>query len=271
MATKISVKQLGDDILALIGKGGGASLEKEIISNTVCGAAPSGTRFPQGQTFTEFAEKILRKDITPIITTSFSNTGIKEIGITVNGTTMELNIKNLNDVTVPINEVRFYVNDALINSVAYNKNQSKYQYIYNQPITENTTVKAELIYSVNQKTSGTGSFSFYHASYYGTTTLSSISDSDISNLLLTFAKDVKNTKAFTWDNITLNDERFCYMYPASLSELSSIKDGNGFNQTDSYTKYTVKVTSPISGDVVQYYVYLLTDSATGIGFKQVYT
>ena len=40
MATKISVKQLGDDILALIGKGGGASLEKEIISNTVCGAAP---------------------------------------------------------------------------------------------------------------------------------------------------------------------------------------------------------------------------------------
>ena len=60
MATKISVKQLGDDILALIGKGGGASLEKEIISNTVCGAAPSGTRFPQGQTFTEFAEKILR-------------------------------------------------------------------------------------------------------------------------------------------------------------------------------------------------------------------
>lgn len=93
----------------------------------------------------------------------------------------------------------------------------------------------------------------------------------MSNLLLTFAKDVKNTKAFTWDNITLNDEKFCYMYPASLSELSSIKDGNGFNQTDSYTKYTVKVTSPISGDVVQYYVYLLTDSATGIGFKQVYT
>lgn len=72
MATKISLKQLGEDVLKLIGKGGNISLEKDIISNVVCGAAPSGTLFKEGQTFTEFAEKLLRKDITPTISTSFS-------------------------------------------------------------------------------------------------------------------------------------------------------------------------------------------------------
>ena len=68
MATKISLKQLGSDVLSLI-RSGGSSLEKDIVSNTNCGATPSGSKFPKGQTFTEFAEKLLRKDIIPTITT----------------------------------------------------------------------------------------------------------------------------------------------------------------------------------------------------------
>ena len=40
MATKISLKQLGEDVLKLIGKSGNSSLDKAIMSNVVCGAAP---------------------------------------------------------------------------------------------------------------------------------------------------------------------------------------------------------------------------------------
>ena len=270
MATKISLKQLGEDVLKLIGKSGNSSLDKAIMSNVVCGAAPSGTLFEEGQTFTEFAEKLLRKDITPTISTSFSGVGLKEVGATANGTTMKLSVTNLNAVTVPINEIRFYVNNSLVDSQPFVPGQSGYQYIYSNQISENTSVKAELVFNVNQKVSGSGSFTFVHASYYGTTALSSISDSDATSLAVSFSKNIKNTKEFTWENITVNDERFCYMYPVSFGQLTSIKDGNGFSQLEGYTKATVNLTSPINGDIVPYYTYFLTDSVTGSGFKQIY-
>lgn len=271
MSTKISLKQLGNDILSLLNRTGISSLEKDITSNTICGAAGSGSFFPQGQTFTEFAEKILRKDITPTITTSFSNVGLKEIGTVINGTTMKLIITNLNAVTVPINEIKFYVNNSLVNSQQYVPGKSNYQYIYPNQISENTSVKAELVFCTNQKVSENGNFTFAYASYYGTTALSSISDAEASYLVISFSKNVNNTKTFTWKNIALNDEKFLYLYPKTLGTLYSIKDGNGFEQIHGYTKYEINITSPVNGDVIPYYGYLLTDAVTGSGFTQIYS
>ena len=270
MATKISLKQLGSDVLSLI-RSGGSSLEKDIVSNTNCGATPSGSKFPKGQTFTEFAEKLLRKDIIPTITTSFSGAGIKEVGTIINGSTLKLTINNLNNVTVPINEINFYVGNILVDSQTFIDGQANYQYIYNQQILSNTTVKVELIYNSNQKVSGSGSFSFVYASYYGITELSSINDTDATLLANTFIKNIKNSKSLTWENVNLSNQRFCYMYPTSFGSLTSIKDGNGFSNFESYTKFTVNLTSPINGDIIQYYAYLLTDSVTGSGIKQIYT
>lgn len=271
-STKITLKQLSQEIIDLLNKkgSGDASLEKEIISNVACGAAPSGTTFPEGQSFTEFAEKILRKDITPIISTSFTGVGIKEVGTIISGTTMMLNINNLKDITVPINEIKFYINNVLVDTQPFVQGQSKYSYGYGQQITTNTKAKAELIYNKNSKVAGEGSFTFVYASYYGATALSTIDSAIASNLANTFNKDVKNTKNFTWNNITLNDERFLYFYPKSFGALTSIKDGNNFEQIQSYTRLEVDVTSPINGDIVPYYAYLLTDSVTGTGFKQIY-
>ena len=270
--TKISLKQLGQDILDLLYKSGegDAVLEKEIVSNVAIGAAPSGTNFPQGQTFTEFVEKIARKDIIPQISTSFTGTGVKEVGVVVNGSTMALNISNLKDVTVPINEIKFYVGNTLLDTQPFVEGKSSYSFIYNQQITNNTTLKAELVYNKNSKLSGTGSFTFVYASYYGTTALSYIDSTTASSLANTFNKNIKTTKNLTWDNITLSDERFLYFYPKSFGALISIKDGNNFEQIQSYTRFNVNVTSPINGNVVEYYAYLLTDAATGVGFKQIY-
>lgn len=270
MATKISLKQLGQDILDLLNKSGDAKLEKEIISNVTVGAAAAGSTFPKAQTFTEFAEKILRKDITPTISTSFSGSGVKEIGTTVNGSTIVLNITNIGQVTVPINEINFYDGNTLLATQPYQDGTTSYQYVYNQSITNDKTLKAELIYNTNQKTSGQGSFTFVYASYHGKTALPTLTAGDANNLMNSFAKELKTNKALTWDNITLNDERFCYMYPKSLGPLTSIKDGNGFSQMDSYTRLELNLTSPINGDNVDYYVYLLTDATTGTGFKQIY-
>lgn len=56
MTTKIAIKQLSQEVIDLINAGGRGTLLRDIISNVAVGAAPVGTKFPQGQDLT-----ILRK------------------------------------------------------------------------------------------------------------------------------------------------------------------------------------------------------------------
>lgn len=271
MATKISLKQLSQEVLDLIAAGGGGALSKQIVSNVTVGAAAAGSVFPKDQTLTQFAEQILRKDITPTIQTSFSGTGIKEIGTQINGTTMALTITNLNSVTVPIDKIEFFVNNSVVSSQPYINGQKNYSFVYSSPIVEDTAVKAILTYNGTSITQGAGSFTFVYGSFYGVTKASLIDSTTMNGLIATFNKSIKNTKAFTWNNITLNDERFCYAYPAALGVLSSIKDGNGFSNFEGYTRYQVDITYPTNNKTVSYYVYLLNEPATGAGFTQIYS
>lgn len=276
MALKVFLNQLGQDVIDFIeyhsgGGSGGATLDKTIVSNITVGAAKAGTTFPENMTFTQFAETLLRQDVVPNISTTFSGSGLFEKGTLVNGTTITVNIKNLANVTLPINKVDFYRGNTLLQSMPFVEGQSSYVYNYTNVIKEDTAFKIVLTYNLNQTITNTGSFTFVYASYYGTTALSMVTNNDAANLISAFTKTVKNTKALTWNNITLNDERFCYLYPTSLGELASIKDGNGFEQLDGYTRSTVIITNPKDGENVQYYCYLLTDAATGTGFSQIYS
>lgn len=258
----------------LIEVGGGAKLEEDITSNVDCGAAPKGSFFPEGMTFQEFAEKILRKEIDPTISATFSNSGVKQVGVPVPNTTMKLTITNLADVTRPIDRIEFYLDGVLIDAQAYVAGQTTYQYTYNTPITSNVPVnilaEAILVYDTTKVVRKTGNFTFAYPSFAGVTSLATITDADATTLATTFTKIIKTTKGYTWNNITVNDERFCYMYPKSFGALASIIDGNGFNQMGSYTMFTVNVTDATTGNIEPYYVYLLTDPTTGTGFKQVY-
>lgn len=275
MALKVFLNQLGQDVIDFIENhggsgGGGGSLEKDITSNVTVGAANAGTLFPQYTSFTEFAEKILRKDIVPSISFSASNAGLKEKGTIINGSTLAVSITNLKDVTVPINKIAFYKSNTLLQEVEYVEGQSNYTYNYSNKITEDATFKAVLTYSTSSKSEKSASFKFVYAAHYTTVSYAAMDDVNGTTVANSAPKRISDNRAFTWSNITLNDERFLYMYPASLGELASIKDGNGFSQVDSYTKYTINITSPADGKVIKYYAYLLTDAATGSGFTQIY-
>lgn len=276
MAIKVFLNQLGQDVIDFIqnnggGQGGEGGLLEEIISNITVGAAVSGTVFPKNQSLTDFAKTLLLTTITPKISTSFSNVGVKEIGTVLSGTSMSLTITNLKEVTVPINSINFYINNKLEQTLPYQDKIATYNFKYADSIEENTTAKIELVYDTNQKVAATGQFIFVYPGYHGVTSLASIDDSAAQSLISSFTKTVQTTKGLTWNNITLNDERFCYMYPSSFGDLSSIKDGNGFEQIQSYAKSTAYINNPMDGSTVKYNVYLLQDSVTGVNFTQIYS
>ena len=98
---------------------------------------------------------------------------------------------------------------------------------------------------------------FVHRSYAGVVAAAktSLTAADIKALTNTA---VINSKSRTV-SISQNNQKIAYCYPAYLGNLSSIKDGNGFQGFAGYTKSTVDV------DGVTYNVYLQNTEATSNG------
>ena len=103
----------------------------------------------------------------------------------------------------------------------------------------------------------TTSVTFVHRSYAGVVAASktALTAADIKALTNTA---VQNNKARTI-SVSQNNQKIAYCYPAYLGNLSSIKDGNGFQGFSGYTKSTVDV------DGVTYNVYLQNTAAISNG------
>lgn len=106
------------------------------------------------------------------------------------------------------------------------------------------------------KTAST-SVTFVHRSYAG------VVDANKTALTATEIKAltnqaVQNSKSRTL-SFTQNNQKIAYCYPAYLRNLSSIKDGNGFQGFSGYIKSTVDI------DGVTYNVYLSANAATASG------
>lgn len=110
---------------------------------------------------------------------------------------------------------------------------------------------------------------FVGMSYYGVTG----NQSPTSVEILTGSKALKASKGYTVNSINLANQRSYYAYPASMGNLTSIKDGNNFEYIGSYTKSTVTLlTDELGGDSSETYnVYTLTDAVTISNLKLTYS
>ena len=243
--------------------GGDSKLIRNVKANVSAGAISSGDTVLKDTTFTEFVEKLLIKEVAPAISFTSSQSGVLEVGTTVTNPTLRLQINSLGTGT-PTN-INFYVGSTLVNTQPYVPGTNVYTYSYVGTITSTSSTKVTLDYNKSDNTpatlTATKSYIFVYASYYGPISMATPTDTDVKAL----TKNVKNTKAFTYNNIALNDERICYAYPVSFGNLTSIKDANNFEYISSYTKYTMTI------DSVSYNVYVLTDPITATGFKQIYS
>lgn len=247
------------DLPALEG-GGDANLTEEIISNVTVGGAEAGTKFDKDLAFTEVMKMLLLTTIIPKITFSATGAGLHEDGTIVNGTTLKLVINNMNKVTTVMNQVQFKVAGTVVDTQVFVDGQDTYTFVSSDPITSNTEVGVTFTYDDTKTLTGKESITFVKASYYGPVDTLTPDEDTITGL----TKVVKDKKAFTWDNASLSDQHFCYAYPASLGNLTSIKDANNFEYLSSYTKTTDTI------DGAAYNIYVLTDPVTITGAKQVY-
>ena len=243
--------------------GGDSKLIRNVKANVSAGAISSGDTVLKDTTFTEFVEKLLIKEVAPAISFTSSQSGVLEVGTTVTNPTLRLQINSLGTGT-PTN-INFYVGSTLVDTQPYVSGTNVYTYSYVGTITSTSSTKVTLDYNKSDNTpatlTATKSYIFVYASYYGPISMATPTDTDVKAL----TKNVKNTKAFTYNNIALNDEHICYAYPVSFGNLTSIKDANNFEYISSYTKYTMTI------DSVSYNVYVLTDPITATGFKQIYS
>lgn len=241
-----------------------AKLVEEIKSNVDVGGALSGTMFPEGMTFTEFAKTILRQTVIPKIAFTVRDSGVHERGSIVNGTVMKLKITNLADVTTSIDQIQFTNGTDVLqtfNIDAAIGPQDEYVFEYPEEITDDIRFTVKVTYNEGQHLTKEAAMKFVYPSFVGAVD-SLTPDADT---VKTLNKVVKDAKSFTWTNANLNDQHFCYAYPASFGNLVSIKDANNFEYINSYTK------SELTIDTVQYNLYVLTDPVTISGAMQDYS
>lgn len=248
---------------AIQGGGGGAALTTDVTSNVAVGAIPSGTKLNQGTTFTEFVQKLLITEVAPTIGFSITKSG----NVLYGGSyieTLTVNVSNMGSAKT-IDTIEWYQGNTLLQTDTIGSSTTgSWTYVMVTPTTDTTTFKAIVKYTKSDNTqttvTKTASINFYYNKFYGSVASLTPSEADVTALTTALGTAKGGTYTFT-----TADARICYAYPASLGNLTSIKDGNGFSLFDSFTKTTETYTQ--NGTSVSYNLYVLTDATTVSGYS----
>ena len=180
---------------------------------------------------------------------------------------------NVTKKTENIKEVRFYVDNVLVNTDTTHPNGGLVSYTHTFTSPTNTTfnvkIECEDIKGATSKVSANTNVYFVGKSYYGVVeddgTSFAITESLIKGLSKT---EVKIKKALTYKNINATFGRIIYAYPKNLPSggaLTSIKDqGTGWSVFDSYTSQEITI------DGITYLCYYMIDAGGFDGVTMVF-
>lgn len=180
---------------------------------------------------------------------------------------------NVTKKTENIKEVRFYVDNVLVNTDTAHPNGGLVSYTHTFASPTNTTfnvkIECEDIKGATSRVSANTNVYFVGKSYYGVVeddgTPFAITESLIKGLSKT---EVKIKKALTYKNINATFGRIVYAYPKDLPSggaLTSIKDqGTGWSVFDSYTSQEITI------DGITYLCYYMIDAGGFDGVTMVF-
>ena len=180
---------------------------------------------------------------------------------------------NITKKTENIKEVRFYIDNVLVNTDTTHPNGGLVSYTHTFASPTNTTfnvkIECEDIKGATSKVSANTNVYFVGKSYYGVVeddrSPFAITESLIKGLSKT---EVKIKKALTYKNINATFGRIVYAYPKYLPSggaLTSIKDqGTGWSVFDSYTSQEITI------DGITYLCYYMIDAGGFDGVTMVF-
>lgn len=180
---------------------------------------------------------------------------------------------NVTKKTENIKEIRFYVDNVLVNTDTAHPNGGLVSYTHTFASPTNTTfnvkIECEDIKGATSKVSANTNVYFVGKSYYGVVeddgTPFTITESLIKGLSKT---EVKIKKALTYKNINATFGRIVYAYPKDLPSggaLTSIKDqATGWSVVDSYTSQEITI------DGITYLCYYMIDASGFDGVTMIF-
>lgn len=157
-------------------------------------------------------------------------------------------------ITPKIGDDNTNVDEIMINGGEYH---GPIPYVYSDTATTTTTYHVR-VSKEDRTAQGSATITFVNPSYDGAVAANfTVTEANIKALTETLRSRNGGIRTFN-----LNNQKACIAYPKTFGATTGIKDANGFDYLDSYTRSELNV----NGE--PYYVYLLTTAATITGFKQ---
>lgn len=157
-------------------------------------------------------------------------------------------------ITPKIGDDNTNVDNILING---GEHHGAIPYVYSDTTTTTTTynVRAD---KDGRTAQGSATITFVNPSYDGAVAANfTATEANIKALTETLRSGKGGIRTFN-----LNNQKACIAYPKAFGAATGIKDANGFDYLDSYTRSELNVNGEL------YYVYLLTNAATITDMKQ---
>ena len=244
-----------DGTITAVGSGGSATLTEDITTNIEVGGIKPGTLLGTGLTFNEYVKMVHVTYLAPGVTLTITpSTTLYKVGTTVTGLVAKVTVtKKSEDIT----KIEFLVNDVIKETVTTDvANGGTFNYTV-EDFTTDTTIKA-IVYDTSSNVPKTSTVKFVNPYYCGTTDDVPTADTIVT---LTELVEAKGSKTRT---ITCANKHVVIAYPASYGKLTSILDGNGFENLTDYTNIQETIND------VSYEIYYTTGKKTLTNFKYTY-
>ena len=221
-----------DGTITAVGGGAAGGDVADFVSNTVVGAIQKNTDL-SGKTSMEILKMALVSYVNPSATVSYSqtNTVLKkgqtfDLTITVSGI-----VKGTNDVA----ELILIKDGTVLETIPYVAGTNSYEFSPITGINADCSFQIKVGDTQGKQYSTTKSYSFVDPYYIGATDGIPTADTVVTLTELIEAKSNKTKK------VTAADQYVVYAYPTSYGSLTSIIDGNGFENLTDYTKISLTI------------------------------
>jgi hypothetical protein len=244
-----------DGTISAVGGGAAGGDVADFVSNTVVGAIPKNTDLT-GKTSMEILKMALVSYVNPSATVSYSqpNTVLKK------GQTFDLTItvSGINKGTNDVAELILIKDGTVLETIPYVTGTNSYEFSPITGINADCSFQIKVGDTQGKQYSTTKSYSFVDPYYIGATDDIPTADTVITLTEIVEAKSNKTKK------VNAADQYVVYAYPASYGSLSSIIDGNGFENLTDYTKISLTING------VAYNCYHTTGKKSMTNFSYTY-